>query len=254
MKSAFLAAVAVAALVAALTAPALAQGSDDDTADSPGRSEPVEFDDARMKFEINDTDGDGGIHVFVDVEQWRTVDIFDPNGRRMFSTRMSGSFGLQGGTELFLESAEPTFDELPLAELLQRFPEGEYEFRGRTVDGDKLEGTTVLTHDIPDGPELVAPLEGGPAQDPDATTLEWRTVGPANGSPIIAYQVLVVEPDPGIDALPNITLDVMMPPTATSLTVPSGFLKPDTEYEWEVLAIESSGNQTLSSSFFVTTG
>jgi hypothetical protein len=45
---------------------------------------------------------------------------------------------------------------------------------------------------------------------------------------------------------------MMMPATATSLTVPAGFLLPDTEYEWEVLAIEASGNQTLSSSFFTT--
>jgi hypothetical protein len=43
-----------------------------------------------------------------------------------------------------------------------------------------------------------------------------------------------------------------MPPTATSLIVPPGFLDADTEYEWEVLAIEAGGNQTLSSSFFTT--
>ena len=46
----------------------------------------------------------------------------------------------------------------------------------------------------------------------------------------------------------------MMPPTATSLAVPPGFLLPGTEYEWEVLAIERGGNQTLSSSTFVRTG
>ena len=40
----------------------------------------------------------------------------------------------------------------------------------------------------------------------------------------------------------------------TSLAVPPGFLKPGTEYEWEVLAIERSGNQTLSSDVFTTAG
>ena len=75
-----------------------------------------------------------------------------------------------------------------------------------------------------------------------------------NGSPIIGYQVLVVRPDTGIDALPKVTLDVTMPADATSLAVPPGFLEPDTDYEWEVLAIESSGNQTLSSSTFTTGG
>jgi len=43
-----------------------------------------------------------------------------------------------------------------------------------------------------------------------------------------------------------------MPADATSMMIPPGFLDNNTEYEWEVLAIESSGNQTLSSSFFTT--
>lgn len=224
----------------------------DDDDDRDHKRETIALADTRMKFEINATDGDGGIQLFLDGDQWRWIRIYDPNGRKIFTTRTSGSMGRQGGTELFLESAEPTFDELPLEELLQRFPEGSYRFRGRDLDGNRLTGTATLTHALPDGPELVAPLEGGPLQDPDATTLEWRAVTPPAGSSIIAYQVLVVQPDTGLPALPTITLDIMMPPTATSLTVPGGFLQPGTEYEWEVLAIEESGNQTLSSSFFTT--
>jgi hypothetical protein len=77
-------------------------------------------------------------------------------------------------------------------------------------------------------------------------------VRPPNGSPIIAYQVLVVQPETGLESLPTRTLDVMMPPTANSLVVPRGFLRPGTEYEWEILAIERGGNQTLSSSTFKT--
>jgi hypothetical protein len=110
----------------------------------------------------------------------------------------------------------------------------------------------VLTHDLPNGPTLVFPLEGSGALDPTNVTLMWEGVDPPNGSPIIAYQVLVVEPDTGLVALPKVSLDIMMPPTARSLIVPPGFLRPDTEYEWEVLAIETGGNQTLSSSTFTT--
>ena len=160
----------------------------------------------------------------------------------------------QGVTELFFESAEPTFDELPLAELLDRFPEGEYRFRGRDVDGNRIVGSAVLTHQLPDGPELVFPLEGDPPQDPDDTTLEWRAVEPPTGSSIIGYQVLVVLGESDLPALPKVALDIILPPTATTLTVPGGFLQPGTEYEWEVLAIEESGNQTLSSSFLTTIG
>jgi len=38
----------------------------------------------------------------------------------------------------------------------------------------------------------------------------------------------------------------------TSLTVPSEFMEPGTEYELEVLALEKSGNQTISVLFFET--
>jgi hypothetical protein len=38
-----------------------------------------------------------------------------------------------------------------------------------------------------------------------------------------------------------------LPRSVTSIDVPDGFLEPDSAYNWEVLAIERSGNQTLSS-------
>lgn len=62
----------------------------------------------------------------------------------------------------------------------------------------------------------------------------------------------MVDPQSGLPAIPKVTLDVHMPPTATSFVVPVGFLHPNTEYEWEILAIEAGGNQTLSSSVFKT--
>lgn len=212
----------------------------------------VKIDDARLKFEINATDGDGGVQVFLDAEQWKRMSIFDSKGRKIFTTATKGIMAKQGGTELFLESAEPTFDELPLRALLQRWQAGRYEFRGRGLDGEMLVGSARLTHDLPSGPMLVSPIEGDGPQDPANTVVRWERVPPPNGSPIIGYQVLIVEPDTGLRALPKVTLDVMMPPTANRLRVPPGFLQPDTEYEWEVLAIERGGNQTLSSSTFTT--
>ncbi len=233
---------------------ALAAWAYDGTGDGRHHARPavVDISDARLKFEINDTDKDGGIQVFIDADPWRRMTIYDPSGRKLFRAVTKGSIGKQGGTELFLESGEPTFDEVSLEELLGRFPEGEYRFRGRGNQGEKLVGTALLTHNIPDGPELVSPLEGDGPVDPDNTVMRWLPVGPANGSPIIAYQVLVVQPETDFAAIPKITLDIMMPASATSMTVPPGFLQRDTEYEWEVLALEASGNQTLSSWFFRT--
>lgn len=50
----------------------------------------------------------------------------------------------------------------------------------------------------------------------------------------------------------NIGLSMYLPPSVTSITIPGEFLEPGTSYNWEVLAIEESGNQTLSSSAFRT--
>jgi hypothetical protein len=221
---------------------------------NPKRSSPdvVKIADARLKFEINATDHDGGIQVFLDAEQWKRMSIYDPKGRRIFTTVTKGIMAKQGGTELFLESAEPTFKELPLPELLDRWPAGRYAFRGMGLEGERYVGSARLSHDLPKGPKLLSPVEGAGRQDSSHTVLRWRKVPPPNGSPIIGYQVLVVEPDTGLRALPKITLDVMMPPQADQLRIPRGFLQRDTEYEWEVLAIEAGGNQTLSSSTFTT--
>lgn len=216
------------------------------------RPKTVEIEDARLKIELNATDDDAGIQVFIDAEPWELMQIFDPKGKLIFQSKARGRLGRQGGTELFLESAEPDLSELPLAEFLRRFPEGEYRFSGRGLDGAKLVGTAALTHSLPEGPVLVSPLAGGDPVDPGNAIVVWEPVPDPVGSRIIGYQVLVVQPDSPFAAIPKIVLDVMMPASATSMLIPPGFLLPDTEYEWEVLAVEESGNQTLSSSFFRT--
>ena len=211
----------------------------------------VEIPDARLKIEVNDTDGDAGIQVFIDADPWKRMEIFNPRGRKLFGAKMRGKFGKQGGAELFMESGEPSFDEVSFEEFLERFPEGEYQFRGRGVEGEHFFGTAQLTHDVPDGPSLISPIEGE-LVDTDDVVVRWEAVDPPNGSPIIAYQVIVELSDSPFAAIPKIVLDVMMPASATEMTVPGGFLLPDNEYEWEVLSIEESGNQTLFSSFFHT--
>lgn len=208
----------------------------------------VQFTDARLKIEVNATDGDAGIQVFVDGAPWKSLSIYDPHGRRVFSTTTKGRFAEQGGTELFLESAEPDFSELSLEQFLKRFPAGTYQFRGQGLEGERYVGSAKLTHNLPDGPHLVFPVEGAGPVDPNAAVLMWEPVGPANGSPIIAYQVIVARKGSAFPAIPKIVLDVMLPATATQVTIPAGFLQSGSEYEWEVLAIEAGGNQTLSTS------
>ena len=240
------------ALLVGLVSAALAIGVGAVAGSPASVAKTVTMKDARLKFEINATDRDGGVQLFLDADSWKEMSLFDPAGRRILTARTEGRMAKQGGTELFLESAEPPFAELPIPRLLERWPAGVYRLRGEALNGDRYVGSARLTHDLPAGPKLLAPLEGDGRQDLDRTVLRWRRVQPPNGSPIIGYQVLVVNPETALRSLPTQTLDVMMPPTATSLVVPRGFLRPGTDYEWEVLAIERGGNQTLSSSTFTT--
>ncbi len=181
----------------------------------------------------------------------------DPNGSTIVDVMGEGSVGLQGITELFFESAEPSFDDLPLDQFLARFPEGEYKFMGMTTEGDELVGTATLTHVLPCGPEIIMPEEDEEV-DPDDTVISWEEVttefnpdGECTDSEeleIVGYQVIVEREEPE----PLLEFSVNVPPTVTSVTVPSEFLLPGSEYKFEILAIEESGNQTITESTFVT--
>ena len=90
--------------------------------------------------------------------------------------------GRQGLTELFFESAEPTFDELPPEAFFEQFPEGEYEISGRTLEGDKLESTDEFTHLLP------APADGilvsGTPIDPEEIDCDEAASIPSVREPI----------------------------------------------------------------------
>jgi hypothetical protein len=217
----------------------------------------IPFSAATIIIEVNSTDGDSGIQIFLDGEGWNLVDIMDPNGSTIVDVMGEGSVGLQGITEFFFESAEPSFDDLPLDQFLARFPEGEYKFVGMTTEGDELVGTATLTHILPCGPEIKTPEEDEEV-DPEDTVIAWEEVtkefdpdGECTDSEeleIVGYQVIVLREEPE----PILEFSVTLPPTAREVTVPSEFLLPETEYKFEILAIEASGNQTLTESTFTT--
>ena len=58
---------------------------------------PVEFSDARLKVEINATDGDAGLQIFLDGEAWNEVELVDPEGKAVVDVDVTGraeDFGL----------------------------------------------------------------------------------------------------------------------------------------------------------------
>lgn len=246
--------VALAALMAGVTA----QSSWADDEDGEGT-----FDVADVLAELNDTDGDLGFHALIDGEAWALVEMEAPNGHKILQVRPRRNLAQQGLTELFFESAEPTFDELSPEGFFERFPEGEYTISGRTIEGDELESTAVFTHVMPappvisvNGDELPEDCDEGPvpeADDPNDITISWDAVelshpeiGRTN-EPIDVekYQVVVErEEDPAL----KFTAD--LPPNVTTLKLPEDLANSGDEFKVEVLVREASGNQTATESCF----
>ena len=203
------------------------------------------FKEARIYIEYNSSANDLGFHVSLDAEDWESLRIVRPDGTTIFEVAGKGGYAGLGLTELFFEGAEPALDEFPLADLLARFPEGKYKFIGVTVGGGRLFSTATLSHAVPDGPSVSAEVNG------DTIVIRWDPVtGPAEIIPdenvvIVGYQILAGLHDP---------FQLTLPASSTEVTLPREFvesLAPGV-HPFEVLAIEASGNQTLTEGTFET--
>ena len=214
----------------------------------------IQFSQAKIIIEVNATAGDGGIQIFVDGEGWNRLQVIDPDRQTIFDVSGSGSVGTTGVTELFFESAEPSFQDLPLDQLLARFVAGNYRYVGTTVDGKQLTGQAALKHNIPAGPTVISPGEGAALSPNSPIVVDWNPVTdpfPGTSLPvtIAGYQVIVERVKPQ----PLLAFSVFLPATVTKVTVPAEFIQANAEYKFEVLAIEASGNQTITESSFTTT-
>lgn len=209
---------------------------------------------AKLNIEHNATDEDTGFQGAIDSEGWKRLDIIGPDGISL-TIEAQGKLRSLGLTELFFETVEPKNADVPIADMLAMLPEGDYTIEGVTLDGTRTAGTALLTHDIPAGPVLLSPAEGATVLAANLV-MSWspvtQTITGENVT-IISYQ-LIVEKDepPHPHAIGKRGMSIYLPPSVTSLTIPNEFLEPGTPYKWEVLAIEESGNQTLSSGEFST--
>jgi hypothetical protein len=101
----------------------------------------------------------------------------------------------------------------------------------------------------------LSPTEGAKVSVDDLV-VSWSPVRKSiTGDPvtIIAYQLIIeTDEEPHPHMIGKRGLSMYLPASVTKITVPKGFLESGTSYSWEVLAIEESGNQTLSTSEFKT--
>lgn len=236
----------------------------------------IPFSEAHIFFELNNTDGDLGIHALIDGDAWRKLEIEDPNERKMLNVRVTGRLGRQGLTEFFFESAEPTFDELSPQRFFRRFPPGTYEIEGITLDGKELESEVQLSHVMPAPPEPRVnglPMaqqcdEEDPGYDVTITSapvkISWDPVMKSHPDPngggaavqppvdvvIHNYEVVLeVELDVNGEEFTSKT-HILLPPGETEVSIPEEFLAQGEEFKYEVLAREANYNQTAVESCF----
>jgi hypothetical protein len=220
-----------------------------------------DFEVADVFFELNDTDGDLGIHAMIDGSAWRTLSIETPRGGRDLWIALSGAMRRQGLTELFFESAEPDFDELSPARFFNRFPEGEYTVHATTVDGEAFEHADAVTHLMPAPPQGIEVngrlLPEDCDQELPSTSEPFRIgwlpvemshprIGRRNEPIEVArYQLVLEREDEGL----VFTID--LPPEITEVEIPAGFAESGEEFKVEVVVKEASGgNQTGAESCF----
>lgn len=252
--------VALGTIFLLAAAPAMSRDRDGDD------DEEIPFSVAEIFFELNDTDGDLGVHALIDGEAWRRVKIEDPRERKMLDVRVRGRLGRQGLTELFFESAEPNFDDLEPEVFFARFPAGEYEVEGRTLDRRELESETELTHVLPAPPDVFningmpALPDGGEECDEEELpeishpiVVQWSPVTKSHpelgvtGVPVevIRYRLVAEYEDEAesvfvssIDVAPD-ELDELF-----QVTLPEEFGVDEAEVKFEILIREASFNQT----------
>ncbi|MCI0677977.1 MAG: hypothetical protein L0Z63_02900 [Actinobacteria bacterium] len=222
-----------------------------------------ELETAMIYIEHNATDQDTGVHGSLGGEAWTAICIWDPEGQLLLAVHPQGSLDDLGTADLFFESREPPNDEYSLDDLRASFPDGEYRVGAIGHDGVPRVATATFSHDIPAPPSVTAPVlaedEEGATEAVVATeglVVTWDPVTETiDGDAVVitGYEVIVTKvnhDDPHGFSRP--VFDVHLGPDASQLAVPSEFLEQGTLYELEVLALEVTGNQTISLGFFTT--
>jgi hypothetical protein len=196
----------------------------------------LEFEELALTLEQNATDGDVEVVLFAKGgdEGLRRLAINAPGGRRV--ARIEGGKRGVGIREFLLESAEPP--DLPA--VLASFPEGTYQFAGKTVGGDCLRGEAALSHVLAPETVLLTP-EQDEVVPIDELVLSWQSVPEAVG-----YVVELNNEDTGAESS-----FLVLPPT-TSLAIPAAALQAGAEYQFGVGVRTAVGNLTVVERTFTT--
>jgi hypothetical protein len=209
---------------------------------------------AELFLELNDTDGDLGIHSAIDGGTWTSLDVKGPL-HSLLSIVSNGRLRSQGLTQLAFESAEPTFEELDPQQFFRRFPEGTYEISARAGE-DNFRSKVRLSHVMAAPPIAtvsdLAAADGCDEALPEVLSpvlIEWNPVttshpmvGKAGPVTISRYQFFVQQGDT--------KLSVDLAPTVTEFEIPRSITDAGGEFKFEIIARTSTGNNTAMESCF----
>lgn len=226
---------------------------------------PAPFKQTNIHFETNASACDMGVQMSFDTDGITVGEVENPFEQPVFYMRtVFGAEDTSDITEVFQErveppvrelidalGCEPSEDAITLTELLAAWPAGWYEFEGES-GGEEFEGRARLTHRIPAGPEILAPEDGDIVRHDANLLIRWRSVarpilpflGPVE---IAGYHVVIADiTNPTLAPGQTKTVfDVDLAKGESSVLVPKQFLEPGRIYEFEVLATEKYGNQTI---------
>jgi len=188
----------------------------------------LEFEDPALIVVYSVTDDDAQIIARGGSEERiKKVAIFGPHGTVHLKAGFKDGDRL-GQADFQFETPEPSLDDLKVA-----YPEGDYRFRGKTVDGDILESIVPLSYDLLPTPVMTYPKEGETEVPINGLVVEFSS------DDAEAIRLEIEDEEEGV------ALKVDLPGNATSFVVPNGWLQSGTVYVLDIKAIAEWGNQTV---------
>ncbi len=215
------------------------------------------LDEAELFFELNDTDGDLGIHSSIDGGPYTELEIEDPRGRTILEIEAKKRLARQGLTQLFFESAEPRFDELPPEKFFRRFPEGTYTIeveRGRREFEVEVELSHVMAAPAPnvtvngqeaaENCDALLPVVEAPVRvDWDPVEESHPEIGRSGPVEIDRYQFFTEQGD--------VKFAIDLPPEITEFEVPESITAEGGVFKFEIIARTTDLNNTAVESCFI---
>jgi hypothetical protein len=198
----------------------------------------VPFPIATVHFEQNATDGDKEVvfQVKAETEGLDELIIRSPDGRTVVAFKAPDA-STMGMRQFRFETPEPPdFEALKAA-----FPEGAYDFSGRTTSGTKLVGKSTLNHRLPATATFTKPAPKAENVPVKHFEMSWGAV-----KNVASYIVTIDQREL------NASFMVRLPGSSTSFAVPDGFLVRGTKYKMAIGTVTGEGNISFVETTFTT--